>query len=335
MKFGKIYIVLINYKGHEDTIECIESILKSKFQNFQIIVIDNSPDYVSLEELHKWAEGNGTVKTDYSEFLYPVSTKPLDYIIVNQENLYNNSYKEKIIIVKASQNLGFAAGNNIGIRYALKCNDFNYIWLLNNDTIIFEDTINKMLEPIKQPEYNRVGIIGLKQLYYNNPKRIQACGARFNKYFALGKHIGENELDIGQYDRLIIKSDYVVGASMLVSHDFLIDVGLMCEEYFLYYEEIDWVQRAKNMGYTIKIHQNARILHKQGASIGKKRNRNLIAEYSSIRARIIITKKFFPRYILTVYISVICVLINRLIRFEFSRIPNVLKAIYSGMIYHN
>lgn len=332
MKIRKIFIVLINFKGYIDTIECIESILKSTYQNFQIVVVDNSPDYESLEEILKWAIGQRKVETNYPEILFPLSSKPLEYVYINQNQLEEPSsiYYEKIIIVKANENRGFAATNNIGLRYALKCNDFSYVWLLNNDTVLYKDSISNMLEPIRFPEYQTVGIIGVKQLYYDDPSLIQACGAIYNRFWALSKHIGEKEKDQGQYDSFIDCSDYVVGASMLVSADFLKDVGYMCEDYFLYHEEIDWAQRAKLKGYTIKIHQNAKILHKQGSSIGRAKSRSYIAEFSSIKGRILITRKFFPNYLFTVYVSMFGVLSNRIRRLEFNHISNVLKAIYCG-----
>jgi len=331
----KLCIVLVNYKGYKDTIECIESILKSDYQNFQIIVIDNSPDYESVDQFKRWAISDVEVVTDYPNIIFPLASKPIEYIFLTQNQFEETTdvYREKLIIVKASENRGFAAANNIGARYVMKFDVFNYLWLLNNDTVLFTDSISNMLEPIIFPAYKYVGIIGVKQLYYSNSNRIQACGAVYNKFWSLSKHIGEYEIDKGQYDHCIDTSDYVVGASMLVSVDFLLDVGYMCEDYFLYYEEIDWAQRAKLKGYSIKIHQNAKILHKQGGTIGKFKTRSSLAEFSSIKSRILITRKFFPNYIFTVYLSMVGVLINRIRRMEFSHIPNVLKAIYSGVTY--
>ena len=176
-----------------------------------------------------------------------------------------------IVFIQAGENGGFAAGNNIGIKYALAKNDFEYVWLLNNDTVIERDSLTNMVNRFQRKVVTeQIGIMGSKLMYYHNPQIIQAMGGVYSDWKARGYHLGGLEKDIGQYDNdeFIKDVSYPVGASMLLSKQFLQDVGLMNEEYFLYYEELDWMERAKAKRYRLDISYESKVYHKEGGSIG-------------------------------------------------------------------
>lgn len=278
----KIYIIILNYNGWKDTIECLESVLKNDYENYQIIVVDNDSPNNSMEYIINWADGKQEVVYDENSQLkylsQPFVSKPLEYIYYTKEEALNGGDIKKesklnnpIIFIQTGANDGFAAGNNVGIKYALAKDDFEYVWLLNNDTVIERDSLINMVNRFQRKVVTeQIGIMGSKLMYYHNPQIIQAMGGVYSDWKARGYHLGGLEKDIGQYnnDEFIKDISYPVGASMLLSKQFLQDVGLMNEEYFLYYEELDWMDRAKAKRYRLDISYESRVYHKEGGSIG-------------------------------------------------------------------
>jgi hypothetical protein len=107
-----------------------------------------------------------------------------------------------LIFIQAGDNRGFAAGNNIGIKYALAKDDFEYIWLLNNDTVIEKNTLSKACMRLQNADNqkSKIGIVGSKLLFYDNPDIIQGIGGLYNKKLSTAKHLGAYEKDNGQFD---------------------------------------------------------------------------------------------------------------------------------------
>jgi hypothetical protein len=241
----------------------------------------------------------------------------------------------QLILIQSEENRGFAAGNNIGIQYALARGDAGYIWLLNNDTVVEASTLNALVN--KACDYNvkkhKIGIIGAKLLYYSDPDIIQGVAGLYNKWFAISRHLGIFENDHGQYDNEAIagKMDYSIGASLFVSVPFIKEVGLMCEDYFLYFEEIDWAVRGKAKGWQLGYCWQAKVFHKEGHSAGanskKLQEKSKIADFYSVRNRIIFTKKFYPMCLWTVRLGFIFVIINRIRRRQFDRVRSAIDLI--------
>ena len=339
---NKIYIIILNYNGWVDTIECLESVLRNDYPNYQVIVIDNNSPNNSMEYIKAWAEGKLDVWVKPNHPLrhlsFPPVKRPIPYVYYNREKAEKGGNIEvenrlvgkilkgittnyPLVFIQTGENLGFAGGNNVGIRYALAKDDFEYIWFLNNDTVIEKDTLSKLVRKFEEykKEGKKVGIIGSKLLYYDNPNIIQGIGGIYNKWFAVAKHLGVFEKDKGQYDneQILDKIDYVIGASMLVSKEFIKEVGLMCEDYFLYFEELDWTLRGREKGYQLGYCWQSKVYHKEGGSIGsssKGQEKSEIADYYGLRNRILFTKKFFPKYLLSVYLGFLVVVWNRVRR---------------------
>jgi len=326
---NKVYIIILNYNGWKDTIECLESVLKSDYNNYQVIVIDNASPNNSMDYIINWAEGKQDIIYDeHSQLKYlsqPFEEKPLDYVFYSKEEALNGGDKEKeskldnpIIFIQAGENGGFAAGNNIGMKYALKKDDFEYIWLLNNDTVIEKDSLNELI--LGHNNLKNIGILGSKMIYYFEPNILQGIGATYNKYLGSVKTIGNHTRNNGQFDSLKQKIDFVIGASMFVSKKYLKDVGLLCEEYFLYYEELDWTLRGEKFNYITKCATRSLIYHKEGSSIGSSHNSNkksLFSDFWHLKNKKIFTNKFYPSLKLSIFMSYILIILNRLRRSDF------------------
>ncbi len=171
-------------------------------------------------------------------------------------------YPEANLII-SEENLGFAGGNNI----ALKQVKGDYVLLLNNDTEVkpdFLDSLVKLMESDKS-----IGIASAKIKYYYEDNIIQYAGTSpINPITSRGRHYGNKEKDIGQFDKAI-ETYYPHGACMMIRKSVLDKLGLLYDGYFLYYEEYDFAERVRQAGYKIYFQPNSEILHKESISTGK------------------------------------------------------------------
>ncbi len=322
MNDKKIYIIILNYNGWKDTIECLESVLKSDCSNYQVIVVDNDSPNNSMDYIINWAEGKQEVVYDEdSQLKYlsqPFEPKPIEYIYYTKDEALKGGDKNRestlnnpLIFIQAGENGGFAAGNNIGIKYALAKDDFDYVWLLNNDTVIKPDTLSNLVAYATE---NNVGITGSTLMYYDAPEKLQAYGGTINKFFGTGKHILNSE-DIEK------KLDYVVGASFLIDRKVVEKIGLLPEEYFLYYEETDYCFNARNNGFSLGIALESLVYHKEGGSTGANddyKQRSEFVDMLVIKNRLIFHKKYLKN---NFYLSlgIILVIFIRLKRLQIDR----------------
>ena len=324
---SSVCIVLVNYNGYNDTIECLESVLKSEHKNFQVVVVDNSDFDHPLNQLKIWSDGHPiSIQTQFAHFVFPPERKPLSCKILSENELAGLEHRasEKILFVKAKKNLGFAAGNNVAIRYFTKTKQFDFIWLLNNDTVIRKDTLSCFVDCASRQE-SSIGIIGGKLLQYYRPERLQAVGGQYFKWFGKMRELGSGAQDKGQWDKQNFPLDYVIGASMFVRKEFIQSVGPMEEDYFLYFEELDWALRGKRKAWELAFCSGAVVYHKLGASTGSRNTVSEISDFYFVRNRILIARKFFPITLLTLYPGFLVFVINRIRRGMPGRIMLLLK----------
>jgi GT2 family glycosyltransferase len=224
---GLVCIVLVNWNGWRDTVECVRSCASLDYRPFRVIVVDNGSTDDSAERLRAELGDRGD-----------------------------------ITLIETRANLGFAGGCNIGIRRALD-DGAEYVWLLNNDTVVEPGTLSALTEVFaEQPS---AGIAGSKIFYHDRPGVISSAGGRISPRLGLTTHIGDGEADAGQYDT-VRDVDYVTGASLLVRASVVESIGPMDESYFLYWEEADWCERARTAGWRVLYAPASRVWHKVGAS---------------------------------------------------------------------
>lgn len=340
-----VYIVILNWNGWRDTIECLESIFRLECNQFCVVVCDNNSSDGSLEKIKNWADGNLNVFVRSSHLLHHLSFPPIPKAISYRQ--YDRQRAESggsqddndcsLVLIQTGANLGFAGGNNVGIRYALARDDFSHIWILNNDAVVDRFALTCLIDKSKyyvQHGEHRVGIVGSKIFFYDQPTVIQTVGGKYNKFSGATTHIGLLETDRGQYnnDRFIKKADCVIGASMFVSKKFLLDIGLMCEDYFLYYEEMDWVLRGKKHDFTLGYTWQSHVYHKEGGTIGSSsipHKKSELSDYYGVKNKIAFTRKFFPLYLSFVYLSLFVTSFNRIRRGQFSRLKLIWNVLFA------
>jgi GT2 family glycosyltransferase len=160
-------------------------------------------------------------------------------------------------------NLGFAGGNNIGIRMAKG----KYLLLINNDTEVEPGFLEPLVE--KMEKNPQIGVVSPKIRYFFDQQRIQYAGyTPMNPYTIRNNGVGFNEMDAGQYER-DLQTNFAFGAAMMIPVNVAREVGLMADIFFLYYEELDWVQRIKDAGYQVWYVHNSLVYHKDSVTTGR------------------------------------------------------------------
>lgn len=326
-----IYIIIVNWNGWKDTIECLESIFANTHINYKVVVCDNCSTDYSVNHIVAWAEGRLDAyvleSNPLRKLTWPPTTKPILYCLYEDNAITPLKLADsnaELIIIKINSNLGFSGGNNVGIKYALLDNQCSFLWLLNNDTVVAKDSLSCLVNHGHVICKSNVGIIGSKILYYHKPNIIQSVAGIYNKWLSIGGHLGDSQVDSGQYDVPVnsVRIDYVVGASMFVRREFIETVGLMSEDFFLYYEEIDWYIRGTKLGWLLDYCYESIIYHKEGASIGTNKvlkRRSKISDYYCLKNRLVISSKYFPKYFYFVYIGLVLTLLKSLIRLDLDR----------------
>ncbi|MGO9445253.1 MAG: glycosyltransferase family 2 protein [Thiobacillaceae bacterium] len=222
----RVCVLILNWNGKQDTLECLASVSKMAYDKLDILVVDNGSADDSVQAVR---EG------------YPNAA-----------------------VIETGANLGFAEGNNVGIRWAL-AHGADYVLLLNNDTTVDEDLINSLVAAAER--YPAGGIFGPKIYYHADPARIWYAGGVWNedkKYF---EQKGDGEVDKGQYDAPG-PTEFVIGCAMFIRSEVFKRIGLLEPKFFLNYEEIDFCTRARAAGFENIYAPTGKLWHKISVSFG-------------------------------------------------------------------
>jgi hypothetical protein len=334
----KIYIILVNWNGWRDTIECLESVLRLNYDPFQVIVCDNASEDDSVDRIAEWASGSlvaGCSNPWLQNLTSPPCPKPISFLKIGLgEKVSLGSRSEKLFLVQTGGNLGFAGGNNVGLRLALGAGDLDYAWLLNNDTVVEPGALSSLVATMQ--ERPDAGICGSTLLYYHSPRTVQAFGGSiFNRWTARVGHIGAgiNPADAPSRQTVERQMQYVVGASMLVRKSFLEQIGLMDERYFLYFEEIDWATRAFGL-FKLAYSPDSVVYHKEGATIGTarlKERRSARSEFFTTRNRLLYTREHVMYALPTVCCAILLSAIQRLLGGDLANLRALIRGVVAGL----
>lgn len=269
----RVAIVLVNWKGWRDSIECISSIVGSgALAQADVWLVDNASGDGSIAQIEAWC-GRPEPGAGWRAF-DGVRHAPAGVPIACQVWHANGEPAPRfpgvqVNLVHSGGNLGFAGGNNVGIT-AAGLDRYSHVWLLNTDTVMATDALAQLLARAEAEP--RCGIVGSTLLHYGEPDVVQALGGGwFDRERMRMSHVGEGRraTEVPREPEALraveAQTAYVVGASMLVKSAFIRDVGPMCEDYFLYFEELDWAFRGQPR-WTLGYAPGSRVFHKVGAS---------------------------------------------------------------------
>ncbi|MCR5644484.1 MAG: glycosyltransferase family 2 protein [Prevotella sp.] len=225
----EVSIITINYNGLEDTCALIESI--PICDGMEMIVVDNASQ--------------------------------------NDEATIIAHRFPQVCVVRSDQNLGFAGGNNLGIKVA----HGQYLFFINNDTVFLGPDAEKLTDinglVARLESDSKIGVVCPKIRFYWGNHPIQYAGyTPLSPIMLRNRSIGFNEEDQGQYDVAHI-TPYAHGAAMIVKREVVEKVGLMPECFFLYYEELDWSMMIRRAGYQIWYDPCCTVYHKESQSTGQ------------------------------------------------------------------
>ena len=219
--------VLLNWNGWKDTLACLASLEGLDYPNYEVVVVDNGSTDGSEDKVRE---------------VYP-----------------------SMPVLQTGQNLGFAGGNNIGIKYALQ-RGADYVWLLNNDTVVDATALTTLVEEALQSR--DMGMVGSKIYYHDYPDIIWFAGGTINMTTGRTEHILSLKRDSARVIERPRDVDYLTACSMLVSRITIEQIGLLDTRFFLYYEETDWAVRARQNGWRVRYQPQSKVWHKVSRSSG-------------------------------------------------------------------
>jgi GT2 family glycosyltransferase len=246
----KVCIVLLNFEGATDTIACLESLGNISYQNHNVVVVDNASSDDSLHTINKYLREKHS--NTYGYFESPE--------LAIKENALENRYT----LIKSNKNGGYGSGNNIGIRYALKILNTNYVLILNNDTVVDSNFLEPLVSACESD--HKIGIASGKIFFMNRPNTIWFNGGKFYPCTSKVKHLDFGRQDTGQYPPQYC--NFLSGCMWLVPVRVFNTVGLINEEYFMYVEDLEFSQRVIKSGYRLGVSGASKIWHKAGGSTG-------------------------------------------------------------------
>ncbi len=252
-----------------------------------VVSFNNNPETIgfleSLEEVDK---------KDIQLFVVVIDNASKDKFIITKK--FNNF---KLEIMRSEKNIGFSGGQNLGIKYSLE-NGADFVIILNNDTILDPDFLIPLINSLK----DKVGIVSPK-IYFSKGyefhkdrykstdlgKIIWYAGGIMDYKNIIGRHRGVDEVDAGQYES-ISSMDFATGCCMAIKREVFEKIGMLDEKYFLYYEDNDFSQRAKNAGFSIMYQPKSVIWHKNAQSAGG--SGSILQDYYITRNRLLFGLKF-------------------------------------------
>lgn len=229
------------------------------------------------------------VTDEFLDAFYRTNTYPNFEIIVVDNGSKENPVPAwtvkypQVQFIRSQINLGFAGGNNLGVAHAKG----DLLFFVNNDTEFTEGLIQTLVDAIAK--HPLTGMISPKIRYFQEPDTLQYAGYTDMNYFtARNACIGQFEKDQGQFDHLSGFTGFGHGAAMMITRDAINKAGLMAENYFLYYEELDWGARIRRAGFEIRLEMGALIYHKESVSVGQK---SALKEFFMNRNRILFIRR--------------------------------------------
>ncbi len=246
----KAAVIVLNWNGLGDTVECVRTLKKLTYPDYKIIMVDNGSTDGSADALQR---------------VFP-----------------------EIEIIRNEKNLGFAGGENTGMRRAL-AEGAEYIAIINNDATADPDFLTELVSAAESEK--GAGMLASKVYFYDRPQILWYAGASFHPWIGWGRHRGFNMPDRGQFDD-IEETQRPCGCSMLVTKELCEKIGLLDERFFCYSEDIDWGMRAGKAGFKVLYVPRSKVWHKVSRATGGPSS--AVALYYTVRNTLMCVDKNKP-----------------------------------------
>lgn len=282
--------VIVTYNSANHILNCLQSLAHADPVAIHLVIVDNAS-----------SDGTGNVVQDW----------------IPPPNI-------ELTLIQSRQNLGFAGGVNLGLKHLLENSLLDRFWMLNPDCTVSAQTPKALLQ-----EQQPFSLLGCRLVYGLQRAKIQIDGGQINTWTGSTKNINLGR-DVATTALPSASSfDFISGASMVASRQFLQQAGLMPEQYFLYYEEVDWAQNRTTL--PLAISQGATVYHSAGASIGSptlSRGPSPVSAYFKHRSRMKFMASHYPLRVPIAYLFGWIKILQHAVRRQYTPIPATLRALH-------
>jgi len=291
-----VALIVVHYRNTADTIECLDSVLQLEVPEGvrrSVIVVDNASEDGSWKQLLAWRAEQPSL---WSREFGP-SELTSGAAEASTHRLVDSGWE--ITMLRAQLNGGYAAGANLGLRFAMREPSITDYWVLNNDVVLEPASLRHLVEA---SEGRPGAIYGATLLYQDDPSTIQAAGgAVYLPPIGRSRHFGKRR----NCEDLIVppKFDYIIGASLFFSKDVIEEIGILPEAFHLYFEETEFCARGKSRGIALVWVPEARLVHKEGRSTGAGSGFRRLSDLSFrfiVRNSMLFTEMRHPAWLMTV-----------------------------------
>lgn len=284
-------VVIVTYNSEDVILDCLESLLAARSVRLHIVLVDNASTDRTVETLRDWASGAAAhAPPAVAPFAVPVSAKPL---VLHEAAPGDAPEDAGLTLLHAGVNGGFAAGVNLGLAHLAQRPEIERFWILNPDSLVPPDT-PAAFAAWPEPE-GGFSLMGGRLLYHDAPERIQGDGGRYNRLTGVTSNINFSRRHAETAAPSAKRFDFICGGSMVASRAFCERAGSLPEDYFLYYEEVDWAQRRGDLPL---VHCPSGIVyHRAGTAIGSptmSRGPSVLSAYFLHRARMRFMRRHHP-----------------------------------------
>lgn len=271
-------VIIVSYASSDVIGDCLSSLAASENADLRIVICDNaSPD-----------KSRDIVRNFARDHQIPLSEiEPHEFLTRNQTS------PSHLTLISSSENLGYAGGVNLGLDYLMKSADVDHFWILNPDSVVQPDTASSYARSAAKA--GRFGLMSGRTLYYGEGGMIQSDGGWVSLWTGVCRNINQGEMDSNVSMPDVRRVNFLSGANIVASREYVVKTGKMRDDYFLYYEEVDWAMRRGDL--PIVLSKDAIIHHHGGTAIGSgtvHRMPSAFSNYFNYRNRMIFMRRFRP-----------------------------------------
>lgn len=326
----RVGIVLLNWNGWRDTIECLESLLRMDYGEFQVAVCDQGSTDDSVDRLREWAAGTFVPELPpapphIAPLISPPVQKPVALRVISREESAREApVSERVVVIRVGENLGSGGGNNVGIRFFMEQPGFGYVWILNNDIVVERDALSELVKAAATDPV--IGAVSGQLLDYRDPTFLQAAGGGFlplmRGFPIAAKRVATRRAPQGATVAML---DWLAGGNVLSPVEALRRVGPIDESFFVYMEDIEHSLRMKRRGYEFAYAERSRVWHKGGATTGYASPRY---DYYMVRNTLLLARRIRPCSLPLVFLySMYRVVMPKVVRGQWIRLRTTAVAV--------
>lgn len=322
-----IGVVIVIYNSADVVLDCIESLLRQADYTFRIVLVDNASPDDSVARVEAWARGDIPYAPQPGSPLgrpQPVA-KPVPIVIRPADE--NGPLKTPLTILRSSDNLGYAGAVNLGLSRLAADPAMTLLWVLNPDCVVPPGTVKAYLA--HQEIVGPFSIMGGRLVYHDKPDRIHADGGRVRRLSGVCESVNRGATIASTPLPDPSSLDYIIGANMVVSRSFLEKTGPMLEDYFLYYEEVDWALRRGDL--PLALAPGAIVYHHGGTAIGTGRigqRPSGFANYFNYRNRMRFIRRFCPSRLPLAYLINLARITRYVFQDDFDQLSGALRGLH-------